>query len=61
MSLAQLKLLKTVITAKAVSNSTHLCAELAAQGMAEGKPAWHKRRGDFYVIGAELRAHVGGC
>ena len=39
MSLTQLKLLKTVITAKAVSNATHLCAELAAQGMAEGKPA----------------------
>lgn len=31
MSLAQLKELKTVITAKAVANPTHLCAELAAQ------------------------------
>lgn len=31
MSLAQLKELKTLITAKAVANPTHLCAELAAQ------------------------------
>ncbi len=31
MSLAQLKELKTVITAKAVANPTHLCAELAVQ------------------------------
>lgn len=31
MSVAQLKELKTVITAKAVANPTHLCAELAAQ------------------------------
>ncbi len=31
MSLAQLKELKTVITAKAIANPTHLCKELAAQ------------------------------
>jgi transposase len=31
MSVAQLKELKTVITANAVANPTHLCAELAAQ------------------------------
>lgn len=31
MSIAQLKELKTVITAKAVSNPTHLCADLALQ------------------------------
>ena len=31
MSLAQLKELKTVITAKAVANPTHLCKELAEQ------------------------------